>query len=278
MYFDFNFFIICWNLKYFNILLNKYIMSATLIENTSIIALSFTAMNTPGFTGDASGLINVPVNNVILDNPNSVVITDGTNHLVTEQFLDTNKGGLGNDFSNSTGVLIVNSGIVNTIPCSSTSEANTLVQRDSDQNFSANNITATNLIQNISLGASITYAAGYVQTTNTTPTPIYVLTASSSGVNGTTYHIMFEISLADVTSASNTGSLSGEFRVKNIGGNITINGIYNLLVSLDSSTTTGLIPITITVGTVPNVNINVVPAISDTINWAGSFRISRVDF
>lgn len=343
-------------------------MSTTtgILGNAPITTTKFVASGTPGFSGDGSGLTNLPASGITLSNPNFAVITNGSSQLTTEQFLSTVRGGTGVNSSAFTGVAKVAAGVwtasqvtssdiasatilgsniasaaitgtniasaaitgsnianstitnANIVPATITgasiasatitstnigvagvsnanlatlstaglvsnsattaTNANTasaIVARDASGNFIASNVTVTQLVESPNANGQFTIQSAFVTTANATPTTLLSLATVSAGTHGTSYLITVDISLGDVTGGVNTGSYQFQFKVKNIGGTLTISSLINDITILDGGLTATTVTVT---SSSANVLVQVTGIAATSINWIGSFKITQVNF
>jgi hypothetical protein len=249
--------------------------TSSINTGAAVTGPSFTATLTPGFTGDGSSITGIVGNAITLGSANAAVITGATNHLTTEAQLATTRGGWGINPTTLSGAVVVSAGSITTVAFGSTNTASTLVQRDSSGNFSANNITATELISSPNANGQSTIQTSFISTANATATTLFTLVTASAGTHGTTYFVMADISLGDVTGGSNTGSYQFQFKVKNIGGVITLSSIINQITILDGGLTSTSVSLA---STTPNVNVQVIGIAATTINWSGMFFVTQVNF
>src|SRR5436305_1809381 len=104
--------------------------TASINTGANVTAPTYTATSVPGFTGDGSGLTNVPSGSIVLNNPNFAVITNASSHLTTEQFLAPVRGGFGINPTTLSGAVTVTAGVIGNTAFTNLNTANALVQRD----------------------------------------------------------------------------------------------------------------------------------------------------
>ena len=241
----------------------------------AMTAPSYTSTSTPGFTGNGSGLTGLSSTAITLSSPNAAVITNASSQLSTEAQLATTRGGWGINPTTLSGAVVVTAGTIGNQAYGSTNTASTLVLRDGSGNFSAGNVTVTSLISSPNANAQSSTQTAYVSTANATATTLFTLVTASGGTHGTTYFVQGNISLGDVTGGVNTGTYQFQFKVKNIGGTLTLSSIINQITILDGGLTATLISLA---SSTPNVNVQVTGIASTTINWSGMFFVTQVNF
>lgn len=278
----------------------------TLLTGGTCSSTRFISSQVPGFTGDASGLTNIPPSGITLNNPNYAVITNGSSQLTTEQFLLPVRGGTGTDSSGATGVAKVAAGtwsystivnadvsasaaIVDTklatiatagkvsnsaTTASSANTANAVVSRDASGNFSSGNVTTTQLTQVANANSQSSIISAYVSTANATPTTLLSLPTVSGAPHGTTYLVRADISVGDVTGGVSTGTFDFRFKVKNIGGTLTLSAMSNLISILDA----GFAPSVSVSSSGANALVQVTGIAATVVNWAGFFYVTQVNF
>lgn len=251
-------------------------MSTAIITNGAAMSgTSFTASSTPGFNGDGSGLTNLSSTSITLSNPNYAVITNGSSKLATEQFLATSRGGFGINPTTLNGAVVVSGGVIGNLPYTNANTATTLVERDASGNFSANNVTVTQLTESPNANGQFSIQSAYVSTANATATTLFSLATSSGGTHGTSYYIVAEITLGNNTNGTDTGSYQFQFKAKNLNGTVTVSSIVNQISILDASLTTTSVSVSVST---TNVLVQVTGVAATTIPWCGKFDIVQVNF
>ncbi len=176
--------------------------------------------------------------------------------------------------------------VANSATTAATSNApNTIVLRDGTGStnvatlfatlVTAPNVTSSFLVQTPNANAQTTIQSAYVQTTNATATTLFSLATISAGAHGTTYLISCNISLGDVTGGSNTGTYQFQFKVKNLGGTLTLSSIISNTTILDGTLTGTGISVT---SSSANALVQVTGIAATTIAWSGTFTITQVNF
>lgn len=110
-----------------------------------------------------------------------------------------------------------------------------IVSRDVNGDFTSRNITVTKLIQSPNANAQSSISSAYVSTADSNTTTLFTLATASNGVHGTTYLIVADIVLGDVSGGINSGFYKFKFRVKNTGGNVTVSPILHNITDLDDN-------------------------------------------
>ncbi|XWV26569.1 hypothetical protein QJ857_gp0498 [Tupanvirus soda lake] len=271
------------------------------------IAPSFVATSVPGFIGDGSGITGLSGKHFILDNANYPVITNDNKELTTEKYLDVTRGGTGIDSSELSGIAkitegqwsaskIVDSDISKNASISDTKLATittpgkvlnsattatsnstplSIVSRDVNGDFTSRNITVTKLIQSPNANAQSSINSAYVSTADSNTTTLFTLSTASNGVHGTTYLVVADIVLGDVSGGINSGFYKFQFRVKNTGGNVTVSPILHNITDLDDNLSLTNISINTSSN---NVLVDVTGLPARDIYWAGTFVITQVNF
>jgi len=249
--------------------------SANIVANAPISATSFTSSAVPGFIGDGSGLIDISSTSITLNNANYPVITNSSKNLTTEQYLATSRGGFGINPTTLSGAITVTSGVIGNTTYTNTNTASTIVQRDASGNFIAGNVTVTQLISNPATNGQVSIQSAYVSTTNATATTLFTLGTVSGGPHGSSYLLECEISLADTSGGVNSASYYFIFKVKNIGGTLTLSSIINQVLIYDGTLNTTAVSLS---SSSANALVQVTGIASTTINWCGLFKIIQVNF
>jgi hypothetical protein len=249
--------------------------TSNILTGAPVTGSSFTATGTPGFIGDGSQLTNLNVVDLALNHADYAVITDSSSHLTTEQFLATSRGGFGINPTTLSGAVVVNAGVIANVAYTNANTASTIVQRDASGNFTASNVTLTQLIETPNANGQTTIQSAYVSTAAATATTLLSIGTVSGGTHGTTYLITADISLGDVTGGVNTGSYQFTIKAKNIGGTLTISSLINEISILDGDLTTTSVSVT---NATTNLLIQVVGTAATTIQWCGVFKIVQVNF
>ncbi len=230
---------------------------------------------------------------------NHVLINTAGGVMSSEAQLNVSRGGTGQDFSGvGAGPFVVSasSGVLSaTVGYGSATAANTIVQRDASQNFVANQITAATIaatanlalspaggfvdlataaIRNVPTGVAgslVTTTSASLSTANATPTTLYTLATTT----GTSYIVRVMLTLSDTTGATNAGSFTFFYRVKNIGGTVTNSAIL----SQSKSTDGGLSATAVTLTTATtNSLLQVTGIAATTIKWAARVEIAQQAF
>jgi hypothetical protein len=237
-----------------------------------------------------------------------VVVNNGSGVMTSEAQLAVSRGGTGQNFSAigvGLNVVTVTSGVFAASTVATTAAtASTIVLRDGSGNIAVNGLTLTTLTvgtittasgdltinpvgdvqfgTNALLFAPTTVVGGSalqthvnVQTTNATPTTLYTLATTSGGASGTTYHVRFEVALASVTGGSDTGTVSAQFKVKNIGGTVTVSTLVGAISILDGALTATAVDTSVSGA---NVLLRVTGIALTTINWIGRVQVLAQDF
>jgi hypothetical protein len=153
--------------------------------------------------------------------------------------------------------------------------ASAIVARDASGNFSAGNVTTTQLTQLPNANAQSSIQSAFVATSNATATTLFTLATVSAGTHGTTYLINCNVSLGDVTGGVNTGTYQFQFKVKNIGGTLTLSSIISNTTILDGTLTNTAVSVS---SSSANALVQVTGIAATTINWSGNFTITQVNF
>lgn len=120
--------------------------TSTFTVGGQITAPSFIATGSaPGYSGDGSGLTNIPIGNLATLTPNNVLITNGTGAISATSHLTNNLGGTGIDSSNLTGIAKISAG---------TWSASTINAAD----ITNNTITSSQIASSTIIGSNIASA------------------------------------------------------------------------------------------------------------------------
>lgn len=134
--------------------------TSTFTVGGQVSASSFIATGSaPGFSGDGSGLTNIPLANLATLTANNVLITNGTGAITTTSHLANNLGGTGIDSSALTGVAKISSGT-----------------------WSASTINASDITNNTITSSQI--ASGTINGSNIAPATITGSNIASGTVSG----------------------------------------------------------------------------------------------
>jgi hypothetical protein len=274
------------------------------LNGTANVAL-FAGVFTGTLSGDVTGnqfatvVSNCARSAIALGTANHVVINSGTGALSSEAQLAASRGGTGQNFSASSGVIkvatgtfsastIVNAdidaaaGIVDTklatistagkvsdsaTSATSSNTVNTIMKRDTSGNTALNQITVNGFTQSM-FGSSVynrITTSSAIATTNATPTTaLTYATSTNSGIKA-----LFEIVSFNTTDNTSVGIYVGEYFVKNIGGVLTVTQI-SYATTLDAGLATSSVAL-VSSGT--SVNVQVTGIAATNISWRGALTI-----
>lgn len=250
---------------------NSGVWSASEVTGSDIATETITGSNIASATVTGS---NIATETITGTNIASATVTGSNiaNTTITDANIATNAGIVDTKLATISSV----GKVANTATtATSANTANAIVSRDSDGNFTASAITTTQITQLPNADAQTTIQSSYVSTTNATPTTLFTLATVSAGSHGTTYLVTCNVSLGDVTGGTNTGTYQFQFKVKNIGGTLTLSTIINNISILDGTLTNTAVSIT---NSSENALVQVTGIAATTINWSGSYTITQVNF
>lgn len=200
------------------------------------------------FNGSGAGLTSIPLSSLATLPANNVVITNGSGVLTSTATVSPLLGGTGQNFSGiGAGPFIptISSGVFSaTLTYAQTAVANALVQMGAAGAITVGTVNTSAIATTGSLtvtssgggnlnlgtvplrltpatiaGGTVTMVSGNVQSTNATPTTVITF-ATASDTNYT-----FTVSASWGRATGLTGSQTYMFKVKNVGGTLTVSSI-----------------------------------------------------